>query len=86
MIEEQRIQRAYASPEEYAAANPLGGPARIFDAMAERVRAGEDFYAVLADYGFCETKQLEIFRAALIDIKDGRRPLLAATPAMRRLR
>ena len=36
----------------YAAVNPLGGPAVVFDAMAERLRAGEDYYAVLMDYGF----------------------------------
>jgi len=35
----------------YEAANPLGGPARMFDAIAERIRSGEDYYAVLADYG-----------------------------------
>jgi hypothetical protein len=34
----------------YAKANPLGGPARMFDAIAERIRAGEDYYEVLADY------------------------------------
>jgi hypothetical protein len=35
----------------YAEANPLGGPARMFEAIAERIRAGEDYYAVLDDYG-----------------------------------
>lgn len=47
-------KRTYDSPESYAAVNPLGGPAVIFDSMADRVRAGEDFYHVLADYGFQE--------------------------------
>lgn len=47
-------KRTYDSPESYAAANPLGGPAVIFDSMASRIRAGEDFYHVLADYGFQE--------------------------------
>lgn len=42
---------AYATPEAYAAVNPMGGPAVIFEAMAKRIRAGEDFYAVLDDYG-----------------------------------
>ena len=37
---------------EYAKRNPLGGPAKVFDAMASRIRAGEDYYSVLADYGF----------------------------------
>ena len=36
----------------YAAANPLGGPARVFEAMASRIRAGEDYYSVLDDFGF----------------------------------
>jgi len=35
---------------EYRAANPLGGPAKMFDAIADRIRAGEEYYAVLADY------------------------------------
>lgn len=35
----------------YEAANPLGGPARMFEAIAERIRSGENYYAVLADYG-----------------------------------
>lgn len=35
----------------YESANPLGGPARMFEAIAERIRSGEDYYAVLADYG-----------------------------------
>jgi hypothetical protein len=35
----------------YAKANPLGGPATMFETIAGRIRAGEEFYAVLADYG-----------------------------------
>ena len=35
----------------YALANPLGGPANVFYAMADRIRAGEDYYHVLDDYG-----------------------------------
>lgn len=31
--------------------NPLGGPAKMFDAIAERIRAGEDYHEVLRDYG-----------------------------------
>ncbi len=37
---------------EYRKANPLGGPGKVFDAMADRIRAGDDYYEVLADYGF----------------------------------
>lgn len=41
---------AHVDPE-YARLNPLGGPAKVFDAMAARIRAGEPYDAVLADYG-----------------------------------
>jgi len=34
----------------YEAANPLGGPARMFEAIASRIRAGEDYHEVLRDY------------------------------------
>lgn len=40
-----------AAKRRYEAANPLGGPARMFDAIAERIRSGEDYHSVLADYG-----------------------------------
>ena len=40
-----------ARAETYAAANPLGGPATMFEAIARRLRAGEDYQAVLDDYG-----------------------------------
>ena len=36
----------------YREKNPLGGPAKVFEAMAGRIRAGEDYYDVLDDYGF----------------------------------
>lgn len=39
---------------EYAKVNPLGGPARVFEAMAERIRSGEAYEEVLADYGLQE--------------------------------
>ena len=35
----------------YQAANPLGGPAKMFDAIADRLRAGDSFDAVINDYG-----------------------------------
>ena len=40
----------YTGPEDYARRNPLGGVAAMFEAMALRIRAGEDFYEVLRDY------------------------------------
>lgn len=53
---EQHIEKLSSGPkesaaEEYARRNPLGGPAKVFEAMAARIRAGEDYYAVLEDYG-----------------------------------
>ena len=40
-----------AQAESYTAANPLGGPATMFEAIASRLRAGEDCQAVMEDYG-----------------------------------
>ena len=48
LIEEEPTTEA---AKQYAASNPLGGPARMFNCIAERIRSGEDYYAVLADYG-----------------------------------
>ena len=50
--------------KEYRERNPLGGPAKVFDAMADLIRAGEEFYDVLADYQFCTMEQRD---AALRD-------------------
>jgi hypothetical protein len=41
----------------YRKANPFGGPAKVFDAMASRIRAGDDYHEVLKDYGFEVTKK-----------------------------
>lgn len=40
----------------YTAKNPLGGPAAMFRTIAERLEAGEDYAAVLADYGLRSEK------------------------------
>lgn len=45
------IRAALAERDEYARANPLGGPATMFDAIARRLRSGEPYDEVLADYG-----------------------------------
>lgn len=59
--------------KKYTDANPLGGPAAIFDAMAARVRAGEPFYDVLEDCGFCTVMErkalLEQLNAAIGQMK-----------------
>lgn len=44
----KRLRRA----AKYFGSNPLGGPAKVFDAMADRIRAGDDYYEVLKDHGF----------------------------------
>jgi len=35
----------------YMQPNPLGGPAKVFDACADAIRAGEPVHAAMADYG-----------------------------------
>ena len=42
---------------EYHKPNPLGGPARVFDMMADRIRGGEDYNFILAEYGFKVDKE-----------------------------
>lgn len=39
------------SAAEYRRRNPLGGPAKMFRVIAARIEAGEEYCAVLADYG-----------------------------------
>ena len=39
-----------AAADKYRKDNPLGGPANMFDAIASRIRSGEEYYAVLADF------------------------------------
>lgn len=44
-----RAKRAYAE------INPLGGPAKVFEAVASRIRAGENLADVMDDYGLAWT-------------------------------
>ena len=46
-----------AQQQTYEQANPLGGPAKVFQAMADAVRAGDSYHAVLRQYGYAETAQ-----------------------------
>ena len=48
-----------AQQQAYQQANPLGGPAKVFDAMADAIRAGDDYHAVLRQYGYIEAQQQE---------------------------
>jgi hypothetical protein len=43
-----------ALADRYSGENPLGGPAKVFDAMADAIRAGDEYHAVLRQYGFAE--------------------------------
>jgi hypothetical protein len=45
-----------ARAEEYAKHNPLGGPATMFETIARRLRAGEEYHEVMHDYGIVDTK------------------------------
>lgn len=51
--EVERLQTDLLGVKEYREKNPLGGPAKVFDAMADQIRAGDDYRAVMLDYGFC---------------------------------
>ena len=48
-----------AQQQAYEQANPLGGPAKVFAAMADAIRAGDDYHAVLRQYGYAEAQQQE---------------------------
>ncbi len=52
-----RARELDASGEAYAKANPLGGPATMFEAIARRLRAGENYDEVLADYGLARAAE-----------------------------
>lgn len=41
--------------EAYDSRNPLGGPAKVFYAMGDAIRAGDSYESVLRLYGYAET-------------------------------
>ncbi|MDV7394530.1 hypothetical protein RZS08_24320, partial [Arthrospira platensis SPKY1] len=43
-----------AQQQAYEHDNPLGGPAKVFQAMADAIRAGDSYHAVLRQYGYVE--------------------------------
>ena len=55
--EMMRIATVLRKHAGYLKPNPLGGPAKVFDTIANRIRAGEDRHAVLDDYGFREVNR-----------------------------
>jgi hypothetical protein len=48
------LRAAIEQAEQYQRNNPLGGPAKVFDAMADAIRAGDDYHATLRSFGFVE--------------------------------
>lgn len=50
---------ALLAAAKYEEANPLGGPATMLEAAARRIRAGEDFHEVLADYALLARQEGE---------------------------
>lgn len=53
------LETALLGIKQYREKNPLGGPAKVFDAMADQIRAGDDFNKVIADYGWCPVSRAE---------------------------
>jgi hypothetical protein len=48
------LRAAIEQGDQYRRNNPLGGPAKVFDAMADAIRAGDDYHATLRSCGFVE--------------------------------
>lgn len=48
------LRAAIEQADQYQRNNPLGGPAKVFDAMADAIRAGDDYHATLRLFGFVE--------------------------------
>ncbi len=56
----EALRDALARSDAYAYANPFGGPASVFRAAAERIEAGEDYDAVLIDYGLLRERRADM--------------------------
>lgn len=66
------LRQRLARPAQYQRDNPLGGPAKVFDAMADAIRAGDDYHQVLRQFGYAEAslqvdRQLRREVAAIIE-------------------
>ena len=59
----RELETALLGVKEYREKNQLGGPAKVFDAMADAIRAGDDFNAVCADYGWCPVERAQAAEA-----------------------
>jgi hypothetical protein len=51
------LAKALRRASKYAKPNPMGGPAAIFDACADAIRAGEPVKSAMADYGLRFSKE-----------------------------
>ena len=51
-VNDMALRRELFRAARYSRSNPLGGPAKVFDAMADRIRAGENYWTVIRDNGF----------------------------------
>lgn len=61
-----------SSTDAYRKANPLGGPAAMFRTIAERLEAGEEYHAVLADYGLAHSEKPAQQRSvAILGVAEG---------------
>ena len=45
--EQRQVAKTLRAAARYHAANPLGGPAKLFDAVADQIRAGESVDAAM---------------------------------------
>lgn len=59
----RELETALLGVKEYREKNPLGGPAKVFDAMADAIRAGDDLNAVCSDYGWCPVERAQAAEA-----------------------
>jgi hypothetical protein len=51
------LRAAIEKAEKYKQDNALGGPAKVFDAIADAIRAGDDYYLTLRRYGYTEVEK-----------------------------
>jgi hypothetical protein len=67
------MEAALVTEAVYALRNPLGGPASMLEEAANRVRAGEDFHAVLGDYGLADGERTEKLEAFVAKVRASKR-------------
>ena len=47
----RKMAKGFRKAHKYHKPNPMGGPAKMFDAIADRMRAGDSMKECMADYG-----------------------------------